>query len=160
VAELYGFPLDLLRDKARTYEIYNEITSGRLNPLPGTMDFIVLCRKKELKLAVATSADEVKMIINLREIGLPANTFDATVNGLQIEKKKPHPEIYLKVAEILGVDPTECLVVEDAPSGLAAGKAAGARCLGLTTSFPAEKLSLADWIVPDLSAVPVEAISW
>jgi beta-phosphoglucomutase len=160
VAEKYGFPLDLPRDKARTYEIYEQITAGALDPLPGTLDFIGLCRKRGLKMAVATSADEIKMIINLKEIGMPISYFDATINGLQIKNKKPHPDIYLRAATLLGVDPCECLVVEDAPSGLAAGKAAGARCLGLTTSFNEAELSLADWIAPHLGAVPAEALSW
>jgi len=160
VAEKYRFPLDIERDKARTYQIYAQITSGQLRPLPGTPEFIGICRKRGLKIAVATSADEVKMIINLREIGIPVSSFDATVHGLMIEKKKPHPEIYLRAAALLGVSPDECLVVEDAPSGLAAGKTAGTRCLGLTTSFSEDQLALADWLAPDLSAVPEEAISW
>jgi HAD superfamily hydrolase (TIGR01509 family) len=160
VAEKYGFPLDIGRDKARTYCIYERIVSGQLRPLPGTLYFIGACRKKGLKLAVATSADEVKMVINLREIGIPVSSFDATVDGLKIERKKPHPDIYLRAAELLGVKPGECLVVEDAPSGLAAGKAAGARCLGLTTSFSKDKLFQADWIAPDLSAVPAGALDW
>ncbi len=160
VAEKYGFDLHKERDKARTYEIYEEITQGKLSPLPGTIEFISACRQAGLLLAVATSADEAKMLINLREIGIPASSFDTTVNGLQIERKKPYPDIYLMAAFLLGLDPSSCLVVEDAPSGLKAGKAAGSRCLGLTTSFPAEDLQLADWIADDLSCVPPEAINW
>ena len=160
VAEKYGFPLDLARDKARTYQIYEQIVSGQLSPLPGAIEFIGACRKKGLKLAVATSADEVKMIVNLKEIGIPVSSFHAVVHGLLIERKKPHPDIYLRAAALLGVDPGECLVVEDAPKGLEAGKAAGARCLGLTTSFSKEKLSIADWTAPNLSAVPEKALCW
>jgi beta-phosphoglucomutase len=160
VAKQYGFDLKLDRDKARTYEIYEEIVRGQLTPQPGTPEFIETCRKKGFRLAVATSADEVKMIINLREIGIPAGSFDATVNGLMVERKKPDPDIYLKAAALLGVAPDTCLVVEDAPSGIKAGKAAGARCLGLTTSFPAEELGQADWIAADLSCVPPAALAW
>ena len=160
VAEKYRIELDLQKDKARTYEIYGQITKGRLEPLPGVISFIITSRNKGLKLAVVTSADETKMKINLKEIGIPADTFDATINGLQIEKKKPHPDIYLKAADLLSVKPNECLVVEDAPNGLQAGKAAGAKCLGLTTSFNKQDLQLADWIAPDLSKVPAEAINW
>jgi len=160
VAEKYGFDLHQERDKARTYGIYEEITRGKHTPLPGAIDFISDCRQRRLKLAVATSADESKMLINLREIGIPASSFDATVNGLQVERKKPYPDIYLMASSLLGVDTSSCLVVEDAPSGLKAGKAAGSRCLGLTTSFPAEDLPHADWIAADLSCVPPEAINW
>ncbi|MFW5841279.1 MAG: HAD hydrolase-like protein, partial [Planctomycetota bacterium] len=70
VAEKHGVRLDLETDKARTYEIYLEIIKGQLPPLPGVLDFISTCRDRGLKLAVATSADEVKMRGNLEQIGI------------------------------------------------------------------------------------------
>ena len=158
VAEKYGYAMDLERDKTRTYEIYGEIVRGKLKPLDGVLDFISFCRKRGLKLAVATSADKVKMEINLREIGIPASTFDATINGLEVVNKKPDPEIFLKAASKLGLKPEACLVVEDAVNGIRAGKAAGCKCLGLTTSFSAALLKEADWITEDLSQVPEELI--
>ncbi len=158
-AEKHGVRLDLQRDKARTYQIYLEIIRGRLDPLPGAREFIALCRGKGLKLAVATSADRIKMEGNLKEIGIPAAAFDVTVNGLDTPRKKPNPDIFLLAAERLGFPPARCLVVEDAPNGLQAGKAAGCRCLGITTSFTPDALRRAgaDWTAPDLAHVP-EAI--
>jgi len=155
VAEQYGVSLVMPRDKTRTYEIYLQIIQGQLQPLPGVKQFITSCRRNKLKLAVATSADRVKLDGNLREIGLPAAKFDATVNGDEIERKKPAPDIFLLAAKRLGLKPAECLVIEDAPSGIAAAKAGGFRCLGLTTSFPAEKLR-GDWVAADLENVPKE----
>jgi HAD superfamily hydrolase (TIGR01509 family) len=160
VAEKYNFPLVIERDKKRTYEIYERMVRNKLVPLPGVNDFIIECKKKKLKIAVATSADEIKMKINLREIGIPAETFDTTVNGLQIEKKKPHPDIYLKAARLLSVDPSECLVVEDAPSGIKAARAAGMKCLAVMSGFSDKVLMDADWIVKDLTVVPNEALDW
>jgi HAD superfamily hydrolase (TIGR01509 family) len=159
-AEKHGLRIDLPRDKARTYQIYLEIIRGRLEPLPGAREFIAGLRKRALKLAVATSADRVKMEGNLREIGLPAGTFDVCVNGLDIERKKPHPDIFLLAAKRLGLPPGRCLVVEDAPNGLQAGKSAGCRCLGLTTSFAPDVLRKAgaDWTAPDLAHVPPEVL--
>jgi beta-phosphoglucomutase len=156
VAEKYGVKLDLEADKKLTYDLYLEIIRGRLPPLPGVKEFIAECRRHGLKLAVATSADHVKMAGNLKEIGVPAEAFDATVNGLEVTHKKPHPEIFLAAARRLGLDPKACLVVEDAVTGIRAGKAAGARCLGLTTSFPAADLIAAgaDWTCPNLAHVP------
>lgn len=160
VAEKYNFPLVIDRDKKRTYEIYEQIVRNKLKPLPGVQDFIASCRNKNLRIAVATSADEVKMKINLREIGIPAETFDATVNGLEIERKKPYPDIYLKAAELLGVEPKKCLVVEDAPNGIQAAKAAGMKCLAVMSSFSEKELYNADWIVKDLTFVPEEVLIW
>ena len=140
VAERYGVALDLEADKKRTYDIYLEIIQRRLVPLPGVGDFLAACRRRGMKLALATSADAVKMQGNLREIGLPPGTFDATVNGLEVARRKPDPAIFLLAINRLGAVPAECLVVEDAPNGVRAAKAAGAACLGVLTSFTAADL--------------------
>jgi HAD superfamily hydrolase (TIGR01509 family) len=160
VAEKYNITADIEEMKARTYAIYERITRGKLQPLEGVAEFIAKCKAKGLKIAVATSADKVKMEINLREIGLSVETFDATVNGLEVERKKPFPDIFEIAAQKLGFNAHECLVVEDAINGVEAAKAAGARCLGLTTSFTAEQLQKADWIAPTLKYAPEEAIGW
>jgi HAD superfamily hydrolase (TIGR01509 family) len=160
VAEKYGLELDLDRDKARTYDIYAEIVKGQLQPLPGVRRFLDRCRGRDLKLALATSADEVKMRVNLREIGLSAGTFEAAVNGLDVERKKPDPQIFLLASAKLGLDPRRCLIVEDAVNGVAAARAAGARCLALTTSFSAGDLAGADWIAPSLAEAPEAALDW
>ncbi len=160
VAEKHGISIEITKAKARTYEIYRQIIKGRLNPLPGALEFVDKCRKKGLRLAIATSADYVKMEANLAEISLPADSFDATVNGLEVENKKPSPDIYIKAASKLGLKPQECLVVEDAVSGVKAGVAAGCRCLAVTTSFGRSSLSEADWICNSLGDAPDEALQW
>ena len=160
VAEKNGIPFDLEKDKARTYEIYGEIVRGKLEAFEGVVDFIDKCRQRGLKLAVASSADPPKVNINLSEIGIPASTFDTVVTGLDIEHKKPAPDIFLKAAKDLGESASDCLVIEDAVSGVAAGKAAGAKVLALTTSFSAEELSDADWISALLTDVGDEVLDW
>jgi len=160
VAQQYGVTLDLERDKARTYAIYLEIIQGRLEPLEGVREFIADCRRRGLKLAVASSADRTKVDGNLRQIGLPWATFDAVVNGLDVVHKKPAPDIFLLAASKLDLRPSRCVVVEDAPNGVQAAKTAGAACLGLTTSFAADELRQhgADWIAPTLAHVPAEML--
>src|SRR4051794_6163761 len=71
-AEARGIPMDPAKDKARTYEIYLELIRGRLHALPGVREFVARCREKGLPMAVASSADAIKVEGNLREIGLPA----------------------------------------------------------------------------------------
>ncbi len=160
VAEKYGIKENVETLKARTYAIYEQITKGKLEPLAGVHDFIKKCKAQGLKLAVATSADRVKMEINLKEIGLPEDTFHATINGLEVERKKPFPDIFIGAAKKLGLNPKDCLVVEDAINGIDAAKAAGARVLGLTTSFTKEQLCKADWTAPTLAFAPDEATLW
>jgi HAD superfamily hydrolase (TIGR01509 family) len=162
VAEKYHFPVDIEQVKKRTYEIYLDIIQGRLEPLPGAVEFIAACRTAGRRIALATSADRVKAEGNLREIQVPFSTFDAVVTGLDVTHRKPHPEIFLSAAKQLGLGPIACLVVEDAVNGVQAAKAAGCRCLALTTSFSQEVLTSAgaDWSAPDLAHVPAEAIRW
>jgi beta-phosphoglucomutase len=160
VAEKYGIDIDIVKTKARTYEIYEELVKDNLFALPGAIDFIKRCRSKGLRLALATSADKIKMDVTLREIGIPTDTFQSVITGLDVERKKPAPDIYIKAAESIGLRPEECLVVEDAVSGVKAGKAAGCRCLAVTTSFEREALKDADWIYDSLEDVQDEILAW
>jgi HAD superfamily hydrolase (TIGR01509 family) len=160
VAEKHGIMVDIEQVKARTYNIYKKIVRGKLFPLPGSHEFISRCRNKGLKLALVTSADAIKMEINLKEIGLSQNTFDSIITGLDVKKKKPFPEIYLKAAGSLGLNSADCLVIEDAISGIKAGKEAGCRCLAVTTSFETVALKGADWICDSLLNVPDEVLNW
>jgi len=160
VADSHRVTIDIVEAKARTYEIYKKIVRFKLLPLPGVHDFISKCRNKNLKLALATSADKVKMEVNLREIGLSVDSFLAIITGEDIENKKPFPDIYFRAAQNLGLKPQECLVVEDAVSGIKAGKSAGCRCLAITSSFNASALNEADWICESLLKVPLEALNW
>ena len=165
VAEKYGFDLNkaiggIDPAKARTYAIFGQIIKGRLKEISGAASFVRSCRGKGLKTALATSADKDKMTYTLNEIGLPLSVFDAAVNGLDVERKKPFPDIYLKAAELIGILPENCLVVEDAVNGVEAAKAAGCRCIGITSSFTEEELGQADWFSSCLAEVPPEALLW
>lgn len=160
VARLHGHDLDLTRDKARCYEIFIDLAPRELAPIAGAVDFVRACRQRGLALALATSADRVKVDASLPAIGLAEADFDAIVTADLVAHKKPAPDIFLQAARLLGKEPGRCLVVEDAPAGLQAAHAAGCRCLALTTTFPADRLAGADWMAPDLSAVPAEALDW
>jgi len=160
VAEQRGIALDPARDKARTYEIYVDLIKGRLRPLPGVREFVLGCRQRGLALAVASGADAVKVEANLREVGLPPASFDAIVDGTQVVHKKPAPDIFLLACKRLGLEPAQVLVIEDAVTGVEAARAAGSKCLALTTSFDHEQLKAADWVAQDLAHVPPEALGW
>jgi HAD superfamily hydrolase (TIGR01509 family) len=160
VAEKYGLDVNIEQVKARTYEIYSTIVKNHLHPLPGAKEFVSECRKKGLKLALATSADKVKMEVNLVEIGLAPETFQSIVTGEDVVNKKPFPDIYIKAARSLGLYPDECLVVEDAVSGIRSAKSAGCRSLAITGSFDAAALKEADWICDSLLKVPDAVLNW
>lgn len=102
--------------------------------------------------AVVTSAWRRLAEIRLRCAGLPAPAVLVTADD--IVRGKPAPDGYLRAAARLGVDPGACVVVEDAPAGVAAAKAAGMRVIGVTTTVAAEHLD-ADWCIDDLEFLSV-----
>lgn len=159
VAEAKGVRLDVEEAKARTYAIYAEIVADRLQPIAGAKEFVADAARRGLKLAVATSADRVKLDVNLRVAGFAHESFAALVDGTMVEHRKPAPDIYLLAARMLGVAPEHALVVEDALSGIAAARAAGCRCLGVASSFSCEELS-ADWCAATLAEAPPACLQW
>lgn len=140
VAEKYGIQWNQEADKAETYRLYAECVRGKLQALPGVQVFIEEAAKKGIHLAIATSADAFKLNVNLNEMGFRKSWFDVLVNGLEIEHKKPAPDIFIEAAKRLQLDPAECIVFEDAINGVQAAKAAGTRCIGITSSFSADEL--------------------
>jgi mannitol-1-/sugar-/sorbitol-6-phosphatase len=117
--------------------------------LPGVQKLIASLPLE--KWLIVTSASERLMRSRLQFAGVPLPR--NIVPGDRVTHGKPHPEPYKMGAAILGVEPSECLVIEDAPAGIESGKAAGCRVLGVLTSHSAYDLAAADWIVPSLEYV-------
>ncbi|MGO8679120.1 MAG: HAD-IA family hydrolase [Limisphaerales bacterium] len=155
VAEKYNWPLDLPAAKRRTYEIYLALVPSRLRAFPGAQTLVRACRAAGLRLALASSADEVKVAANLRQIGLPPETWDCVLTGQAVKARKPAPDIFLAAAARLGLAPAQCVVVEDAVNGVQAAKAAGMRCVAVAQTFPPEELAAADLVRLTIAEVTV-----
>lgn len=153
VAEKYHFPLDAAAAKQRTYEIYLNLVPSQLEAFPGVHELISTCRQAGLRVAVASSADRIKVVANLQKIALPPESWDAVVTGERVTHKKPAPDIFLLTAQSLGVTPAECVVVEDAVNGIQAAKAAGMRCVAVAQTLPAHILHEADVVRDKISDV-------
>jgi mannitol-1-/sugar-/sorbitol-6-phosphatase len=104
--------------------------------------------------AIVTSATHRLLIRRLEVAGLPIP--QRIISADMVERGKPDPEPYRRGAELLSLPSAECLVVEDAPSGVGAGIAAGCRVLGVLGTHSAEDLKAATWIVPSLEAVTID----
>ncbi len=155
VAEAYRFPLDLPAAKRRTYEIYLALVPERLKAFPGAQDLVRACHHAGLRIAVASSADAIKINANLRKIGLPPEDWDALVTGEDVKAKKPAPDIFLAAAAKLGMPPAVCVVVEDAVNGVEAAKAAGMRCVAIAQTFAPDRLQQADLVRASIAALTV-----
>jgi sugar-phosphatase len=103
--------------------------------------------------AIVTSSTQRLLLARLGAAGLPVP--ERIISGDDVERGKPDPEPYRRGAELLGFRPEECVVVEDAPSGVGSGKAAGCRVLGVLGTHSAEELHEADWVVGSLEELAV-----
>jgi sugar-phosphatase len=103
---------------------------------------------------VVTSGSRLLAANRLLYCGLPVP--EVLVTSDDVTHGKPHPEPYLKGAEGLGFAAAECVVIEDAPAGIAAARAAGMRVIGLASTYKAEKLSEADVVVKDFRELSVK----
>ncbi|MEZ0157454.1 HAD family hydrolase [Streptomyces althioticus] len=124
-----------------------DVADGGVSLLPGTKEFLTGLPAE--RWAVVTSATRRLAEARLGAAGILPKTLVAADD---ITRGKPDPEPYLLAARMLGVDPADCVVFEDAPAGLQAGRAAGMTTVALATTHRAEELT-ADLVVSDLSAL-------
>jgi mannitol-1-/sugar-/sorbitol-6-phosphatase len=103
--------------------------------------------------AIVTSSTRRLLLARLKAAGLPLP--ERIISADDVERGKPDPEPYRRGAGLLGFRPEECVVVEDAPSGVGAGKAAGCRVIGVLGTHSAAELRGADWIVGSLEGLAV-----
>ncbi|MCL6300898.1 HAD family hydrolase [Streptomyces kronopolitis] len=149
VADL--LPADVVPAAVARIEQLEVEDAGGVVALPGTLALLESLPAE--RWAVVTSASRRLAEARLGQAGIrPKNVIAAD----DISRGKPDPEPFLLAARRLGADPARCVVFEDAPVGLAAGRAAGMVTVALATTHRAEELS-ADAVVPDLSAVSAQA---
>lgn len=154
------FKRDVPREEWQAYEhekesLYRELSRGRLTPMKGLHDFIARLRADGIGVALATSAPEPNVAHTLSELGL-TDDFPIIVRGDQVPRGKPAPDVFLEAARRLGVQPADCLVFEDAPMGVEAGKAAGMVVVALTTSFTEDHFRSLP-LAPDLVCADFDA---
>ena len=120
-------------------------------PLPGAVELLQIIPQD--RWAIATSCSRPLAEVRIRAAGLPFPKH--LITSTDVQRGKPDPEPYIKAANILGLAPADCVVIEDAPAGIRAGKAAGARVFALRTTAPDAVLieSGADWIADNLASL-------
>jgi len=145
-------PAEIFRHGAEKERLYRELMAPQLQQrlVPGVGRFLERCRHAPK--GVASNAEPANVAFVLDGSGL-RHHFDAIVDGHQVSRPKPHPEVFLRAAELLGAPAAECIVFEDSPAGLAAARAAGARTVAVNSArvqLDGADLVVADFLDPGL----------
>ena len=140
--------LDIAAETA-ALDAREEVATEGLAPIPGAL--ALLGSLEPGSWAIVTSGSRAVATLRLRAAGLPIP--EVMVTGDEVRFGKPHPEPYLRGAERTGRTPEQCIVVEDAPAGILAGKAAGMKVLAVATTHSREALAAADEVMGSLAEI-------
>jgi len=153
MAEKKGLSLDnstIKKMTAQKREIYNQVTKAKV--YPATRKLIEILNETQFKKGLVTGSilENIEPVV---EKDFLAN-FDVIVTGSDVNNTKPHPEPFLTAALKLGIEPHECVVIENAPSGIKSAKQAGMFCIAVKTTIKDEDyLKEADLIVDDVAKI-------
>ena len=136
----------------------NVLSEEPLPPFPGVLELMEKAmQSRDFRVAIATSGTLEKSRAVLDAARVPYQEM-VYITGSDVKNKKPHPELFLLAAERMGVESANCVVIEDAPNGVQAAKAAGAKCIAVTNSANAANLSQADLVCDSLEQIDLETI--
>ncbi len=139
--------------EAAVLDAMEETETRGLEPVPGAAELVA--RLGDNEWAIVTSGSRAVATLRLRTVGLPIPPVFVTAGD--VARGKPDPEGYGLAARRLGVEPRDCVVLEDSPPGVAAGKAAGMRVIAVLTTHSADALADADARLDTLAALRVDA---
>ena len=144
--------MDIIREKDETFR---QLMGKDIKALPGVLELITSLKEHGFKIAIASSApiENIRLITQSLKI---YNRFDAIISGWEVTKGKPNPQTFLLAAEKLGVEAKNCIVIEDAISGVTASKKAGMSCIAVTNTTPREELQEADLVINTLEKITID----
>ncbi len=143
-------PEEVRRLGARKEELYRDLVRGKVPVSEGAVELVRHYQAGGYQLAVGSSTPRANIDLALGEMGI-AELFGVIVSSEDVSVGKPDPTVFLTAASRLGVPPGDCLVIEDAPAGVEAGKAAGMAVVALAGSHSRDKLGHADRVISSLN---------
>ncbi len=132
--------------------IYRDLVRGHLPEMPGATALVRTLHAAGFRLAIGSSGPPENVNLVCAELQLDA-CLSAKVTGQDVSRGKPDPQVFQLAAKRLGLSPTRCVVVEDAPSGVEAARRAGMRCIALAGSHDEQALGSADRVVRALHEI-------
>ncbi|HEY5825329.1 MAG TPA: HAD family phosphatase [Cyclobacteriaceae bacterium] len=159
ILNLFGsLPEEKVKQYAREKEaMYRELYKNDISPVKGLVDFLELLEKNNIAKAIGTSAPRINVDFSLGSTHLE-KYFSVILDDTFVTEGKPNPEIYIKAAKALGLPNSQCIVIEDSLSGVIAGKRAGSKVIGITTTHTVEELHEADLIIKDFDELTIEKL--
>ena len=137
---------------------YRALVAHRFPIMDGARELVASLRADGFRTAVGSSGPPANVALAIQGLALE-NAFDAVVTGRDVKRSKPDPECFLLAAERISVPPERCVVFEDAPAGITAAKAAGMRCIAITSKgHTVERQREADLVFPTVKTVTVAAV--
>ncbi len=149
-------PLVVRQLDDRKEEAFREIIARQFPAMPGVGKLLASLSAASIRMAIGSSAPPANVALAVEKLGA-AGLFGAAINGSDVTRGKPDPQVFLLAAERLQVPPQRCVVVEDAPLGLAGARAAGMHCVGMaSTGRTRRQLAEADLVVDSLAELGPE----
>jgi len=143
----------------RKEELYREVVQERgIEPLPGVKCWLERLEREGIRCGIGSSTEDKNVKLGLGLLGLE-RFFRTAVTAGDVQRGKPAPDVFLEVARRLEASPGRCVVFEDAPAGVEAGRAAGMRVVGVTTTHPGGHLEGVDREVERLDELQVSELS-
>lgn len=154
--EVEGEELKQLEDEKES--LFREIYKDQLKPIDGYTKFLNALKTAGVLTAVGTSAPKANMDLIASALGL-FDKMDSMLASEDVQQHKPDPEIYLKTAKRLGVEPEDCVVFEDSYSGVSAGLNAGMRVVAVLSTHTKEELPPCDLYIKDFTSLNLEKLT-
>lgn len=153
MVERFGLPISPNELSLKKFEAYQQIIETHIVPQPGLLKLLDNLHQSGYKIAVVSNSvlESIKKVIEIFKIGSLINIY---ASGEEVEHGKPAPDVYLLAAKKLMIGPSECLVLEDSPLGVQAGKNAGMKVFAIPSQYTKdEDFSLADQVLNSLDEV-------
>ncbi|MCW8309889.1 HAD family phosphatase [Sphingobacterium sp. InxBP1] len=135
-------------------QLFRVIYKDHVAPIKGLIEFLGQLKDSGFKLAVATSAPKENMDLILDELNI-RSLFSSTLSSEDVKLHKPHPEVYLKSAENLGIPIKQCIVFEDSFSGITAAQNAGMKVVAVLSTHKRDELPPSDIYIQNYTEITV-----
>lgn len=150
-------PADIDRLSTKRVDIVKELLNNNLTTTPGFTDFLQTLKEKHIPYAIGTSSRRPYLQYILELLSLQ-NDFSHIVSAENVTHGKPHPEVFLRCAELLHLPPNHCIVFEDTHHGIQAAKNAGMKVVALTTTHDKQDVQKADLIINDFTKIHIDVL--